>query len=328
MKKENRYDGLALTERRSFSLLLFVISIYLVLLLSLAYVVKIHYSLDLYNSVYLLGEQCMEFARNILLTRFGKSFVFVLLLAVSVIYLVRGFAVALLNQLRTYKYVKSLTVTEVTDRYIRIDSDEPLAFTYGLFHQQVYISNWYFEKLTADELEAVILHEESHVKSRDNLKKTITRWFQFTLPYISGKILNDLNWEKLSEAKADAYVVEKLGSKMPLLSAMLKISNATFSFNSKFSLNYFFEDSGVSRVDFLTGKVSLKINYKKILILTLLPVLLTWFVFSERSLVFATHEHAKVSLVNVVPGTCTSITLPGYKSNEKPYSPAVNQSFK
>lgn len=325
---KNSYVDISKAETRVFLSILLIIASYVGLLVTLFYVVKTYYSLDLYNSVYLLGQQCMDFARNLLLVRFGWSSLHVFAFAATAIFFIRGIGIAVINHYRTYAFVSSLQVSDVTDRYIRVKSDEPLAFTYGLFWQKIYVSDWYFKMLDGNELEAVITHEESHVRSRDNLKKAVIRWFNYSLPYLSGRILSALDWYRLSEAKADAYVVQTLGSNKPLLSAMLKVSNSTFRFNSKLSLNYFCEDSEVSRAQFLTDKVAFKVGGRKIAFAILLPAILAGFLFFERNLVFANDESNDTSLINVIPGRCKSITLPGYKSDEKLYSPAVNQSFR
>ncbi|WKZ30901.1 MAG: M48 family metalloprotease [Candidatus Dojkabacteria bacterium] len=325
---KSSYKELVKIERHSFIGLVVIIVAYATLLLALFQAVKVHYSIELYNSLYLLGIQCMDFARNLLLARLGSSSIHVIVLAAALIFLFRGITIAIINQVRTYSFVKSLETAGFNGRYFRIRSDDPLAFTYGLFNPKIYISDWYLEKLTKDEIEAVILHEESHINSKDNLKKSLLRLFQFSLPGLSTRIIRELNWEKISEAKADAHVVERLGSNQPLLSAMLKVSNSTFKFNSKFSLNYFFEDSNVGRVDFLTDIISLKVNYRKLLLFAFLPLLMVWFIYAERSLVFSASDNSEGHVVNMVPGTCTDTVLPGYKSDDKPFSPIINQSFR
>ena len=103
----------------------------------------------------------------------------------------------------------------------RITTPANLFAVVGIFRPKVFIGKDAFDCLTREELEAAIAHESAHVRSLDNLKRTllsITR-----LP----RLFRHLNWldGAWSEATELAADEEALGgrSAVDLISALIKI---------------------------------------------------------------------------------------------------------
>lgn len=51
-----------------------------------------------------------------------------------------------------------------------LDSDDPLCFCAGFISPRIYVSRGMADKLTPEELEALLLHEKHHLENRDPLK--------------------------------------------------------------------------------------------------------------------------------------------------------------
>ena len=60
--------------------------------------------------------------------------------------------------------------------YRIIDTPHPLAWSAGLLRPQVYVSSGLLQRLTAAQLQMVLLHEYCHCWRRDNLRKLLLHW--------------------------------------------------------------------------------------------------------------------------------------------------------
>ncbi|PFA86225.1 M56 family metallopeptidase [Bacillus cereus] len=97
------------------------------------------------------------------------------------------------------------------------------AFTIGLVHPKIVISEGVFQTFTEEEIDAIILHEEHHKKNKDPLKL-----FLFTLlaegmiyvPVLKGMLQRYQTYQELS---ADKYAIQQMHSSVELGSALLKL---------------------------------------------------------------------------------------------------------
>ena len=113
--------------------------------------------------------------------------------------------------------------TGVDSRRIVVVRDERmLAFTCGLRTPKVYVSTGALDALDDDELRAVLLHEAHHMRRNDPLKLVSARIASHTFFWLP--VLADLRrrYEIASEAAADARCIELLGTRRPLLRAVLQ----------------------------------------------------------------------------------------------------------
>ena len=93
------------------------------------------------------------------------------------------------------------------------------AFCYGLIHRSIFLNQRLLKKLSPLEIQAVVLHEEYHLKNFDNLKVLIARFLTrllFFLPFI--KNLSEI-FEEEKEFAADSWAAKKLGA--PTVAAAL-----------------------------------------------------------------------------------------------------------
>jgi len=103
----------------------------------------------------------------------------------------------------------------------RITTPPKLFAVVGTFRPKVFIGKDAFDCLTREELEAAIAHESAHVRSRDNLKRTLLSIT--TLPRLFRQ-LNWLDgaWSEASELAADEEALRGR-SVMDLISALIKV---------------------------------------------------------------------------------------------------------
>lgn len=111
----------------------------------------------------------------------------------------------------------------VLDRQVLlVDDQEPLAFCHGLLWPRVYLSTGLLRVLSPRELEAVVRHEEVHVRQRDPLRlfvlQVLTATF-FVMPL--ARTLRD-RYRVWLEVRADYEAVKQVGRE-PLAGALLKL---------------------------------------------------------------------------------------------------------
>lgn len=100
---------------------------------------------------------------------------------------------------------------------------EPYAFCYGLLRPRVCLSTGLAALLGDDELEAVLLHERYHLRSRDPLKTLVVRALDRALFF--APVLGELGGQFLAakELAADRSVVQAQGHNRWLASALYKL---------------------------------------------------------------------------------------------------------
>lgn len=103
-------------------------------------------------------------------------------------------------------------------------TDDPVSFCYGYWLPRICVSDALAAGLSAEELEALLLHEAYHCRQRDPLKSlladTVTRAF-FFMPVLAGLRQRYL-WAR--ELAADRYAVDCQGGPAGLAGALLRVS--------------------------------------------------------------------------------------------------------
>lgn len=109
-------------------------------------------------------------------------------------------------------------------KVIEIRNSKPVAFCFGLWRPRICISNGLIKILRQDELEAVLLHEQRHVISKEPIKLLIIKYFHsifFFLPGINTHINKYLTY---SELAADELATINFTDRSKLARALYKIS--------------------------------------------------------------------------------------------------------
>ncbi len=109
------------------------------------------------------------------------------------------------------------------DRVVLINDDNVFSFCSGIFYPRIVISTALVKALSVKELEAVLLHEQSHLKSHDPTKVLIGKTFSsmfFFLP-ILGEL--NKNAEAANELLADQWAISRQQTSLFLRQALKKI---------------------------------------------------------------------------------------------------------
>lgn len=99
----------------------------------------------------------------------------------------------------------------------------PFSFCYWFLRPRVCVSTGLLWRLERDEVEAVLLHERSHLRRRDPLRLVIARYFAaglYVVPVVED-LVEHYTLEKELEADQDA--VSALGGVRPLARALYKV---------------------------------------------------------------------------------------------------------
>lgn len=99
---------------------------------------------------------------------------------------------------------------------------QPTAFCLGFLHPKIYLSLSLTEKLTPEELTAVVAHEVTHLKSNDQRRILIARLWQRLFFFLPALKLLTYQLELTQELRADAQAAQLTGQR-PLLSALAKV---------------------------------------------------------------------------------------------------------
>ena len=174
--------------------------------------------------------------------------------------------------------LRNQTSLSLRDKVILVDDKNLFSFCCGIFSPFIVITTGLVGSLTNKELEAVLLHEESHLISRDPLKvligKTLSSMF-FFLPLFA-----DLrkNIEAVNELLADQWTINHQQNSIFLRGALKKIlaiPQLNFTAVSNVSGSDYFEVR-IHRLVNPRAKQSFRLS-RVSLITTFLFVLFSWF---------------------------------------------------
>lgn len=162
---------------------------------------------------------------------------------------------------------------------IIIRSEAPVALTMGFLKPRIVLSTGMLDILSHSELEAVLRHEEFHMRSRDPLRSLLTMTASKVFWYIP--ILSWLHrMDGISrEILADRHAIERTGSMEGLGSALLKLARRPGSMRAaSFAHASFAETSLNLRIRHLIepeAGVPFRMPWKLVWLSALVTVLLT-----------------------------------------------------
>ncbi len=162
------------------------------------------------------------------------------------------------NALKQDDFLKELSKELGLEGKVVVYKDnKPVAKVIGFFSPKIVLSSSFLKLLEEKELKAVLLHEKSHLKDKDNLSRIFFYFITYSTPFFL--LLKPLfEWLKSSqELKADEYAFLRLKTKRPLYMAMKKlISKPGFGLLSSYS------DSLDERLDSsVRAKVKIKVLF-------------------------------------------------------------------
>ena len=99
--------------------------------------------------------------------------------------------------------------------------EEPRAFVLGFVNPQVYVSRGLLEAVHRKDVDAVLAHEEAHLRRRDPLRRLIASLgLMFHLPGIAGMLQRYLT--RAQELAADAEAACKVGDRVRVAEALIR----------------------------------------------------------------------------------------------------------
>lgn len=106
---------------------------------------------------------------------------------------------------------------------ILIQDNKPFALCFGIRNPKIYISSGMVELMDTHELEAVLRHEQHHLKNRDGLTMLLAEITGSLFPFFP--VLTDIirNYRIEREVNADREAMKALEDAKPLVSALKKL---------------------------------------------------------------------------------------------------------
>lgn len=103
-----------------------------------------------------------------------------------------------------------------------LSSPRPLAFTVGLWHPQIVVSEGLVARLSGAELRAVLFHERSHAHRRDPLRLLVVRFLADALWFLPVARSLARDFVDAVEKSADDWAVEATRQPVELAAALVK----------------------------------------------------------------------------------------------------------
>lgn len=160
--------------------------------------------------------ECSRHAAHISITSdAGAGLLGVLLLGLGV-----GSMLLLLRLLRSRRWLYSLRrLTRVRPAYRLVESDQLLAWCAGLWRPRIYLSQGLVGALSAAQLNAVIAHEQCHIRRRDNLQRLLLQ-LATALWWPSARRAIRADFARAAETVCDLHALQA-GTTRPLLAQVI-----------------------------------------------------------------------------------------------------------
>lgn len=195
-------------------------------------------------------EACRQLANTFFTsgTHFIGLMIVVLTLLVAVIFCVK----TLFSLMKTQRKIKNLlayksdtipnklqNVLEKAelegDRVVVIRKQSNHAFSYGIRSPKIVLSEGVIKKLSSKQLEAVVLHELYHLKSKHSLLLILSEIISSTLFFLP--LVKEINKKMrvVFEKQADAFTASIQGNNLHLGKALLKVPSSRIYFYPSFA---------------------------------------------------------------------------------------------
>jgi len=196
---------------------------------------------------------------------------------------------------RTRQFIGSLKIVRIEPNKIIFNSVLGEIFTAGLLKPKIFVASGLSKLHTSREIEAMISHEERHVRSRDPLRTTVVSLLGKATPYfpLKEKIIRD--FYILVEICADKSAEEKIEDKLPVITALYKRMGMEKGFISM-GINYF--NSQSERIAVLVGKKILS-NKLTLGVLGVVAASLVFFVLAASRTELYTCPHLAECIANL-----------------------------
>ena len=113
-------------------------------------------------------------------------------------------------------------------RALVIEDERPLSYTIGFLRPRAVISSGLLATLDEDEVEAVLAHEEAHIRARDNLILLLARSLSLTFALVPGVRLAYRRLRRAQELAADDFARRVTGDSLVVASSLQKFARSLF----------------------------------------------------------------------------------------------------
>jgi Zn-dependent protease with chaperone function len=156
--------------------------------------------------------------------------------------------------LRDSKLENMASRLNLKDEVFLLDSDDYFSFCTGFASPRIYVSRGIIESLTAEELEALLLHEKYHLANRDPLRILLGELVVSGLFFVP--ILRDLFKRYLirKEIAADQLAIQYQGNRHGIASTLQKLLEKE---TGTWTLGFAISDTEAlkSRIDYMLGRI-------------------------------------------------------------------------
>ncbi len=141
-------------------------------------------------------------------------------------------------------------------RVIVVRERRLVSYTIGLLRPRVVISNGLLDTLDADEIQAVLSHEEGHLAGRDNLLILVARTLAHAFVLVPGVRFSYARLRRALELAADSYARRATGDPLVVASSLQKFARRLTVPGSAPLVTAAFADEGhvVERIQGLLGE--------------------------------------------------------------------------
>ncbi|MBN2701323.1 MAG: M48 family metalloprotease [Methylothermaceae bacterium] len=139
--------------------------------------------------------------------------------------LVHALSACLLRGTRLYWTSRALRRSgkALTGRCHLLPIDAPQAFVLGAWRPSIYLTRGLLDRLTPAQLEAILAHEQVHVRRRDSLLRLLAGLgLAFHLPGMAGWLKR--RFVHAQELTADAEAAQKLGDRLRLAETLVRVA--------------------------------------------------------------------------------------------------------
>lgn len=146
----------------------------------------------------------------------------------------------------------------LSGRVIIVHDRSLVSYTMGFLRPRVVISDSLLETLDADEIQAVLSHEEGHLAGRDNLLMLVAQTLAHAFALVPGVRFSHARLRRALELAADSYARRETGDPLAVASSLQKFARRPALTRSVALGGASFADEGhvVERIHGLLGEES------------------------------------------------------------------------
>ncbi len=122
------------------------------------------------------------------------------------------------------QHIVDTNVLSTSQRVLLVESEEYIALTIGFLRPKIYISHRLIERLTAEEVQVVLAHEQAHQRAYDPLVTAMMSIFSSIFFWLPGARHWMASAYSLRELAADAVATNGYKNTNALSSAFLKLN--------------------------------------------------------------------------------------------------------